>query len=168
MVGVEAYADYPWAALFEPLGIKTAVWERDAAGTFVGSSYAYMSARDLARVGLLMQRDGRWGEQQLLPKAWVEFNRTPFANYQPQADQPNEPVPGGQWWLNAAVAGARKPWPDAPINMLVASGHWGQGVYVLPDEKLVIVRYADDRDGSFDRNQFLKHVIAALAHEVQP
>ena len=51
--------------------------ERDAAGTFVGSSYVYMSARDLARVGLLMQRHGRWRERQLLPLAWVEFNLTP-------------------------------------------------------------------------------------------
>jgi CubicO group peptidase (beta-lactamase class C family) len=168
MVGEQAYPDYPWTALFDPLGIKSAVWETDAAGTFVGSSYLYMTARDLARVGLLMQHDGRWGEQQLLPKAWVEFNRTPFANYQPQADKPNESVPGGQWWLNASVAGARKPWPDAPNNTLVASGHWGQGLYVLPDEKLVIVRYADDRDGSFDRNHFLKLVLAALAPEVQP
>ncbi len=168
MVGTEAYADYPWTALFSPLGITSAVWERDAAGTFVGSSYLYMTARDLARIGLLMQRDGRWGEQQLLPKAWVDFNRTPFANYQPQADKPNASVPGGQWWLNAAVAGAAKPWPDAPSNMLVASGHWGQGLYVLPDEKLVIVRYADDRDDSFDRNHFLKLVLAALAQEVQP
>lgn len=168
MVGEAAYADYPWTALFDPLGITTAVWERDAAGTFVGSSYAYMSARDLARVGLLMQRDGRWGEQQLLPKAWVEFNRTPFANYQPQADKPGEAVPGGQWWLNAAVAGASKPWPDAPEDTLVASGHWGQGLYVIASENLVIVRYADDRDGSFDRNHFLKLVLAALADKVQP
>ena len=168
MVGEAAYADYPWTALFNPLGIKSAVWETDAAGTFVGSSYLYMTARDLARVGLLMQREGRWGEQQVLPKAWVEFNRTPFANYQPQADKPNESVPGGQWWLNVPMAGARKPWPDAPSNTLVASGHWGQGLYVLPDEKLVIVRYADDRDGSFDRNHFLKLVLAATATEVQP
>lgn len=168
MVGAEAYADYPWTALFSPLGITSAVWERDAAGTFVGSSYLYMTARDLARIGLLMQRDGRWGEQQLLPKAWLEFNRTPFVNYRPQADKPNASVPGGQWWLNAAVAGAPKPLPDVPSTMLAALGHWGQGVYVLPDEKLVIVRYADDRDDSFDRNHFLKLVLAALAQEVQP
>ena len=168
MVGAEAYADYPWTALFEPLGITSAVWERDASGTFVGSSYAYMSARDLARVGLLMQRDGRWGEQQLLPKAWVEFNRTPFANYQPQAEQLGEAVPGGHWWLNAAVGGAARPWPDAPLDTLVASGHWGQGLYVIASENLVVVRYADDRDSSFDRNHFLKLVIAALGQEVQP
>jgi hypothetical protein len=41
-------------------------------------------------------------------------------------------------------------------------------LYVLPDEKLVIVRYADDRDASFDRNHFLKLVLAAMATEVQP
>jgi len=49
MVGAEQYADYPWRALFEPLGITQAVWERDAAGTFVASSYLYLTARDLAR-----------------------------------------------------------------------------------------------------------------------
>ena len=168
MVGEAAYADYPWTALFDPLGIDSAVWERDGAGTFVGSSYAYMTARDLARVGLLMQRDGRWGEQQLLPKAWVAFNRTPFANYLPVAGKPHEPVPGGHWWLNAAVAGAAKPWPDAPVESFAALGHWGQGLYVLPREKLVIVRYADDRDGSFQHNQLLKLVQAAFAGEVQP
>lgn len=64
MLGAD-YAEYPWRALFEPLGIRSAVWERDAAGTFVGSSYVYMSARDLARVGLLMQRHGRWRERQI-------------------------------------------------------------------------------------------------------
>ena len=74
MLGDERYRDYPWTALFEPLGITSAVWEQDASGTFVASSYAYMTARDTARVGLLMQRDGRWGERQVLPPAWVAFS----------------------------------------------------------------------------------------------
>jgi CubicO group peptidase (beta-lactamase class C family) len=60
MVGIHDYPDYPWYALFTPLGIDQAVWETDASGTFVASSYAYLTARDLARVGLLMQRDGQW------------------------------------------------------------------------------------------------------------
>lgn len=168
MVGAEAYADYPWTALFEPLGITSAVWETDSAGTFVGSSYAYLSARDLARVGLLMQRDGRWGERQLLPQAWVDFVRTPFAGYQPQLAKPGDAVPGGHWWLNAELPGSRRPWPDAPADTLAALGHWGQGLYVLPEEKLVVVRYGDDRDGSFQHNELLKRVRAAFAEEVQP
>ena len=163
MVGAKAYADYPWTALFEPLGITSAVWETDASGTFVGSSYAYMTARDLARVGLLMQRDGRWGERQLLPKAWVEFNRTAFAAYQPL---PGEAVPGGHWWLNQAVAGAAKPWADAPADSFAALGHWGQALYVLPSAGLVIVRYADDRDKSYQHNELLKRALLAFSPEV--
>ncbi|MFI8607489.1 serine hydrolase domain-containing protein [Pseudomonas sp. NPDC077649] len=168
MVGAEAYPDYPWTALFEPLGIASATWERDGAGTFVASSYAYMSARDLARVGLLLQRGGRWGERQLLPPAWVEFVATPFAGYQPQTAKPGDAVPGAHWWLNAELPGAARPWPDAPADTLAALGHWGQGLYVLPEEKLVVVRYADDRDGSYSHNELLKRVRAAFAEEVQP
>lgn len=163
MLGDAAYANYPWTALFAPLGITSAVWETDFSGNFVSSSYAYMTARDLARVGLLMQRDGRWGDRQLLPKAWVEFNRTPFAGYQPIA---GEAVPGGQWWLNQAVAGAAKPWPDAPASTFAALGHWSQALYVLPEQKLVIVRYADDRDHGYAHNTLLKLAIAAFAPEV--
>ncbi|WP_137887890.1 serine hydrolase [Pseudomonas sp. 2FE] len=167
-VGEPAYKTYPWTALFEPLGITSAVWETDASGTFVASSYAYMTARDLARVGLLMQRDGRWGKRQLLPKAWIAFNRTPFANYQPSAETAGEAVPGGQWWLNAAVAGAAKPWPDVPEDGFAALGHWGQALYVVPSEKLVIVRYGDDRDKSYQHNQLLKLAKAAFAAQVNP
>ncbi|WP_166364313.1 serine hydrolase domain-containing protein [Pseudomonas akapageensis] len=160
MLGNDRYADYPWQALFEPLGIRSAVWESDASGTLVGSSYAYMSARDLARVGLLMLRDGRWQQRQLLPANWVAFNRAPFAH---AAAEPGEATPGGHWWLNQPLAGAIRPWPDAPVETFAALGHWGQALYILPAEKLVIVRYGDDRDASYQHNELLKRALAAFA-----
>lgn len=165
MVGADQYADYPWRALFEPLGITQAVWERDAAGTFVASSYLYLTARDLARVGLLMLREGRWHDRQLLPRAWVEFSRTPFAGYRANQD---EAVAGGHWWLNRSVDGAPQPWPDAPADTYAALGHWGQALYVLPAQRLVIVRYGDDRDGSYRHNELLKRVVAAFSSQGQP
>ncbi|RON12829.1 serine hydrolase domain-containing protein [Pseudomonas frederiksbergensis] len=165
IVGPARYPDYPWTALFEPLGIRSAVWEADATGTFVASSYAYLTARDLARVGLLMARDGRWRERQLLPKDWVDFSREPFARYQANQD---EAVPGGHWWLNRAVDGATQPWPDAPVDTFAALGHWGQAMYVIPSEKLVIVRYGDDRDGRYRHNELLKLALKAFAMKVQP
>jgi CubicO group peptidase (beta-lactamase class C family) len=165
IVGPARYPDYPWTALFEPLGIRHAVWETDASGTFVGSSYAYLTARDLARVGLLMQRDGRWGERQLVPKEWVAFNREPFARFQAGQD---EAVPGGHWWLNRAADPSLHPWPDAPPDTYAALGHWGQALYVIPSARLVIVRYGDDRDGSYRHNELLKRVMAAFAGAVQP
>ncbi|UWF50662.1 beta-lactamase family protein [Pseudomonas sp. N3-W] len=165
IVGPDRYADYPWRALFEPLGIHHAVWEADASGTFVASSYAYLTARDLARIGLLMARDGRWGGRQLLPRDWIAFNREPFAGYKAHQDAA---VPGGQWWLNRALDGATQPWPDAPADTFAALGHWGQALYVIPGEKLVIVRYGDDRDGSYQHNELLKRVLKAFAEKVQP
>jgi len=165
IVGPARYPDYPWTALFKPLGIRHAVWETDASGTFVASSYAYLTARDLARVGLLMARDGRWGDRQLLPKDWVAFNREPFSHAQANQD---EAVPGGQWWLNRAVDGAPTPWPDAPADTFAALGHWGQAMYVIPSENLVIVRYGDDRDGSYQHNELLKLALKAFVAKVLP
>ncbi|MCU1738919.1 MULTISPECIES: serine hydrolase domain-containing protein [unclassified Pseudomonas] len=165
IVGAKRYPNYPWTALFDPLGIRSAIWERDASGTFVASSYVYMTARDLARIGLLMEREGRWGERRLLPRAWVNFNLRPFAGYKPGQD---EAVGGGQWWLNRPIKGAAKPWPDAPPDTFAALGHWGQVLYVIPSADLVIVRYGDDRDGSYRHNEFLKRALAAFAPTVTP
>ncbi|MFJ3466795.1 serine hydrolase domain-containing protein [Pseudomonas sp. NPDC090201] len=159
MVGEAAYADYPWTALFDPLGITSAVWETDATGTFVGSSYAYMTARDLARIGLLMERRGQWQDRQLLPTQWVDFNLAPFKSQTPTSE-----APGGHWWLNKTADGPG-PWPDAPPDTFAGLGHWGQALYVIPSAGLVIVRYADDRDGTYDHDQLLKLTLKAVAGE---
>jgi CubicO group peptidase (beta-lactamase class C family) len=165
MVGEQAYGDYPWTALFEPLGIRNAVWERDASGTFVGSSYAYMTARDLARIGLLMQRTGQWQGRQLVPKSWIYFNLTPFAGREIKSA---EEIPGGQWWLNKSQDGSRGPWPSAPADTFAALGHWGQALYVIPSAGLVIVRYGDDRDASFAHDRLLQLALAAFPGEARP
>ncbi len=158
MVGDQVYPAYPWTALFDPLGIKSATWETDAAGNFVGSSYAYMTARDLARIGLLMQRGGEWRGRQLLPKAWVDFNLTAFKS-QTLTDE----APGGHWWLNTTADDKAGPWPDAPSDTFAGLGHWGQALYVVPSKGLVIVRYADDRDTTYDHNRLLTLAIKAVA-----
>lgn len=160
MVGEQAYPDYPWTALFDRLGIRSAVWETDGSGTFVGSSYVYMTARDLARIGLVMQRGGRWQQRQIMPGQWIDFVLAPSAaiNLQPGGE-----APGGHWWLNRSAASAAGPWADAPADTFAALGHWGQALYVIPSEGLVVVRYADDRDGSFDHNRLLGLVRAAFA-----
>ena len=116
-----------------------------------------MTARELARIGQLMLDDGRWQGQQLLPAQWVAFNLRPFAGTGAPA---NEAMPGGHWWLNSNAA-----WPDAPGDTFAALGHWGQALYVLPRQRLVIVRYADDRDGSFQHNTLLRQVLAAFPGE---
>jgi CubicO group peptidase (beta-lactamase class C family) len=49
-----------------------------------------------------------------------------------------------------------------PEDALVASGHWGQKLVVIPSRRLVVVRTGDDRDGSFGTNRFLSLVLGAF------
>jgi len=167
-VGEAAYPDYPWTALFDPLGITSAVWERDAAGHFVASSWAHLTARDFARVGLLLQRGGRWGERQLISEDWIRFISTPFVNYRGIYDSDNEAFPGGQWWLNRAPDNGPRSWPDAPEDLIIAIGRSNQCIYISPGEKWVVVRYADDIDGSYQHNELLRLVRAALIEDPAP
>ncbi|HAC73268.1 MAG TPA: serine hydrolase, partial [Porphyromonadaceae bacterium] len=58
------YFAFPREQLFNKIGMRSAVFEVDASGTFVGSSYLYASLRDYARFGLLYLNNGNWqGEQ---------------------------------------------------------------------------------------------------------
>ena len=64
--GPEALS-WPKQALFDTIGMTSAVMEPDARGTFVGSSYLYATARDWARLGLLMLKKGVWNGNEILP-----------------------------------------------------------------------------------------------------
>ena len=110
--------------LFGPLGMTSAEPKFDPAGTFVGSSYVFATARDFARFGLLYLRDGVWEGERLLPAGWAEFARTEVAV---DPDPPHFGY-GAHWWI----------WQDQP-GSLAAHGYEGQYVIVLPERDLVIV-----------------------------
>jgi len=111
--------------LFGPLGMTSAAPRFDAAGTFIGSSFCFATARDFARFGLLYLRDGVWDGARLLPEGWVDYARTPTFQ---QADCADGPY-GAHWWLDLAGPGS-----------FSANGYEGQYTVVCPDRDLVIVR----------------------------
>lgn len=163
---LEPVADerYPWTLLFEPLGITTATWERDAAGTHIGSSYLYMTPRDMGRFGQLLLNDGCWEQERLLPEGWVERVSTPsLATLSGQSRErgPGENQ-GQQFWLNAPNPGYDEGprFPDIPDNAFAAMGHWKQRIWVLPDQDIVAVRTGDDRDGSYSDNDWVPLAMA--------
>lgn len=110
--------------LFGPLGMQSAEPKFDPAGTFVGSSYVYATARDFARFGLLYLRDGMWDGERLLPSGWADQARTEVAV---DPDPPHFGY-GAHWWI----------WRDQP-GSLAAHGYEGQYIIVLPERDLVIV-----------------------------
>jgi CubicO group peptidase (beta-lactamase class C family) len=124
-----SYLEYPRRALFDRIGMRSTVAGVDRFGDFVLSSQVYTNARDLARLGLLYLNEGRWHGEQILPRSWIEFVRTPAPSTVKQQSQY-----GGQWWL--APAGRR----DVPADAYAMVGSRGQQVIVVPSRRLVIVR----------------------------
>jgi len=124
---------WPYTALFDPLGMESAVMEMDATGTFVGSSYIYATARDWARFGQFMLQRGVWNGRSLLPVGFVDWMVT--------AHPASDGVYGnGQVWLRAANAWMDGDNPDLPADGFYMNGHDGQSVSVIPSEDLVVVR----------------------------
>jgi CubicO group peptidase (beta-lactamase class C family) len=165
-VGARLGREWPWPLLLDRLGMASAVFERDAAGTYVGSSHFYATPRDLARVGWLYLNDGCWAGERILPHGWVAATTTiagalragsPFRS-------PGD-VTGWGWWLNRPlpeVGEAAPPWPGVPEDAFFAQGHWGQLVVVIPSLELVIVRTGDDREpGALSHARLVRLAIAA-------
>jgi hypothetical protein len=146
------------SALFEPLGIRSATLELDPTGTFVGSSFALMSARDWARLGQLYLDDGVWQGRRILPEGWVEYTRTPA----PAALRGEY---GALFQTN--VGGDDRRLPSIPTDAFEMVGYEGQSVLIVPSRRAVIVRLGLTRGpASWDTDAFAAQVLAALPDSI--
>ena len=145
-----AYYAFPREALFNKIGMRSAIWEVDASGTFVGSSYLYATMRDYARFGLLFLNNGNWMGEQILPEKWVDYTVTPANGSEGQY--------GSFFWLNQSGTD----YPDVPRDMYCCRGHDGQYIYIIPSKELVVVRTGFSKKGEFDFNQFLSGITNSI------
>lgn len=143
--------------LFDPLGMD-AQPEFDAAGTYLGGSLVWASARDFAKFGYLYLRDGVWEGERLLPEGWVDFSRTGLTT-----DDGN--VYGAGFWLTAEDESSVGDYHQGePADAFSAEGHEGQTIYIVPSRDLVIVRLGlmsnegDNWPALFEWNQSLANL----------
>jgi CubicO group peptidase (beta-lactamase class C family) len=131
--GTEAgVLDFARRELFGPLGMRSVVFETDAAGTPVGSTSMLASARDWARLGLLYLNDGVAGVRRLLPEGWVEYSKRSTLG---------SPYGAGLWTNDSTDEGARgRIRAGMPADGFFATGRLGQRIYIMPSQRLVIVR----------------------------
>ena len=134
-VGESDYATWPRKALFDRLGMPSAIVEPDASGTFVFSSFMLATARDWARYGHLWVDGGRYGDGAILSKEWILFSTTPTV-------QSLDGSYGAHWWLKLKpeIGGGGPAAASIASDAVFAIGHEGQTLTVIPSRRLVIVR----------------------------
>jgi CubicO group peptidase (beta-lactamase class C family) len=158
---LKGYFSFPGKALFNKLGMASAVMEPDPSGTFVGSSFMYATPRDWARFGLFCLNDGVWGGELILPSGWMKYSTTP-APAAPKA------MYGAQFWLNAGdPSNPTDRWrPKAPNDMYSLWGFEGQYVSMVPSRRLVIVRLGlSVPEENWDQGQFIADIVGAVSAE---
>ena len=89
-----------------------------------------MSARDMARFGLLFLREGKWRDQQILPSEWVTRSTTAYSDTGSTLDY------GYLWWV-----GSPADWGGHALY--AALGGSGQAIFVVPDLEVVITHKVD-------------------------
>jgi CubicO group peptidase (beta-lactamase class C family) len=141
-------AQFAQQSLFEPLGLSATTIGRDSAGNALLFGNLEASCSDLARLGYLFLRRGKWaGGKTIVSESWVEAATT--------KSTPLNDAYGYLWWLNndgpyvrpsapSRVEGNGKQIERLPDSTFAALGLGGQMVAVDPEHEIVVTRIGGD------------------------
>jgi len=133
----------PQAYLFErilgPIGMHVARWRSLKDGTQPLPTGAFVAAAEWWKFGRLVLQRGMWDGRQIVPAdALARCFHGSVVN----------PRYGLTWWLS--------PLPGTP-DIVYASGAGGQALYVIPSERLVVVKFG--QSNSYRHETFLRRLL---------
>lgn len=119
-----------------------------------------LSTRDMARIGYLMLRRGRWQDIQVIPEDWVEMSTSLLTKADDLPDDSNQPLGYGlMWWVWDTSAHSNASFDGA----FLARGYWGQTIAVLPALDMVVAIKTKDQYGRKTDGSALYQILLALA-----
>jgi CubicO group peptidase (beta-lactamase class C family) len=115
--------------LFDPLGITTLQWEKMKDGYYDLSGLQNIRLRttDLIKIGSLLLHEGRYGQQQVLPRQWVTQILHPDTLY--RTEWGFHPSRYGLCWYHITYKGQ---------EMIYGMGWGGQFLIVVPGFQMVM------------------------------
>jgi CubicO group peptidase (beta-lactamase class C family) len=138
--------------LFSPIGAEVGDWEQDADGNYYGAHGIPLTARDMARFGLLYLNNGESHGEQIISTDWIKDSLQRYSEninisgwlpgFTSRYGYYRNLGYGYQWW--SANAGEHQ------FNY--ASGHGGNQIILLDALDMVIVVSADRLFGHFGGN----------------
>jgi CubicO group peptidase (beta-lactamase class C family) len=135
-------------SILNPIGLKVADWKRGSDGHPNLPSGASLTAREWAKFGQLLERQGRWNGEEVLDRS--------FLKHVFKGSEINESYGLGVWLNALGPSPNGKPQnllSAAPKDAFMAAGALDQRLYVIPSRDLVIVRFGNNN--AFEDNTFL-------------
>jgi CubicO group peptidase (beta-lactamase class C family) len=115
-------------ALFEPLGIRDAIWQTAPKGLTDAGGHLQLSAHSLAKIGLLVHQRGVWQSKRVVSDTWITEMLMPHTKVN-NAMAPNAQY-GYLWWL--------EPVSNGLVRSYQSRGNGGQTVIVVPECDLIV------------------------------
>jgi CubicO group peptidase (beta-lactamase class C family) len=152
------------ARVAQPIGMQD---YRPSDGRYVRSGVSEypanpfrMSARDLARFGLLYLRQGRWREHEIVPASWIKDSTTAWSETFFHSGD------GYLWWTG--FPDRRVAVMDLPAGGYFAYGNKGEFVIVDPADDLVVVHQTDKAEVSARQMGHLMWLVLTAARARDP
>ena len=146
----------------DPIGINPGSWRWDDFGEIDGilvnraEGGMNMTARELARFGLLFLNKGNWAGKQLISRKWVEeaikvhvpntMEGRKDTERQKSISETGIGTYGFHWFANGILSSGERIFPDAPPGTFFRSGYPRQRLFVIPEWNMVIVRIGYDNN----------------------
>ncbi len=140
-------------AIAQPIGMQW-VWgtEKELDGIPInnGCTSVQVNALNFARWGWLFANGGKWDDEQVLPKSWVDqAGKVQVGLDLPVGDTDRSEVvgPGSygyNWWVNGQLKNGSMKLPGAPNDCFFAVGFNNNRCFVLPSWKMVVIRMGED------------------------
>lgn len=123
--------DYAKTKVLGPLGIKKYYWYTNPSNQTVAAGTLYLSTLDFAKIGVLVANEGRWVDQQIVPRKYIQqlIEEKAFDISQLSSLWDNY---GWVWYKNQTTLTGKA------VDYLWASGNGGNHLVVVPEEELVI------------------------------
>jgi len=138
--------DFAQKFLFDPLGIGTPPWWEGPKDIHVPAFGIFLSSRDMAKLGYLVLRKGRWKGREIVPEGWIAQSTSPHV---PNTKTGKEADYGYLWWERDVI------WHGRKLRSLDAWGNGGQHIFIVPDLDLVCVLTGGNyKDGPLANNSF--------------
>lgn len=167
------YDRFAIEALFKPLGVEHWWFQYFDGGPKYGRHPSHgmgMPARDLARIAYCMLRGGRWNDQQIIPKWFVEETALPTHHVKtPEMRwKLNPQIFSHGWELPARHSGeSGRSGEGIPADAREKPGSGGQLIAFVPSLDLVVTRQTGS-SGEWQFEEFLRRACAAVVPKSKP